>query len=228
MDAVPLANSTPYPKNNNAIDVYLKKTTGRLTYGGEVTWISGKAYDLGGDGSEDDLSAFGAMGNITYAYHKFKAFTEVVYASGDKNTKDNNSTGYSLLHLNRARPGLILGRELIGPYHGNTVSQGNLLVYGGNDSFSGLLYVRPGVRIDWSPTWASGVEVIVARKAAPKDGESANLGWEIDLGTDYSIYRNFDLGVNVGLAFPGDGIPLASGGERKSIFAVRTTAALKF
>lgn len=222
---------SPYPKNNNAIDVYLKKTTGRFTYGGEVTWISGKAYDLGGDGTEDDLSAFGAMGSITYAYHKFKAFTEVVYASGDKDTKDNTATGYSLLHLNRARPGLILGRELIGQFHstnGNTVSQGNLLVYGQGDNFSGLLFIRPGVRIDWSPTWASGVEVIFAKKATVQEGENANLGWEIDLGTDYNIYRNFNLGINAGFAFPGEGIEIPSGGERKMIFAVRTTAALKF
>jgi len=224
----PLRNSTPYPKNNNAVDVYLKKTTGRFTFGGEVTWLTGKAYDLGGDGVDDDLNAFGAMGNITFAYHKLKIFTEVVYATGDKETKDNSSTAFSLLHLNRARPGLILGRELLGLYHGNNVGQGNLMVYGQTDAFSGLLFARPGVRIDWSPSWASGVEVIIAKKAATKEGENADLGWEIDLGTDYNVYKNFDMGLNLGLAFPGKGIPLPTGGEQKNIFAVRTTAALKF
>ena len=223
----PLSSKAPYPKNNNAVDVYLKKTTGRFTFGGEVTWLSGKAYNLAG-GEDIDLNAFGAMGNITFAYHKIKAFTEVVYATGDKNINDNSSTAFSLLHMNRARPGLILGRELLGKYHGNTVSQGNLLVYGEPDSFSGLLFARPGLRIDWSPSWASGVEVIIARKAATQDGEDANLGWEVDLGTDYNVYKNFDLGLNLGFAFPGNGIPLPSGGEHKSIFAVRTTAALKF
>lgn len=226
-NGTPLATKTPYPKNNNAVDVYLKKTTGRFTFGGEVTWLSGKAYNLAG--SDDiDLNAFGAMGNITFAYHKIKAFTEVVYASGDKNINDSSSTAFSLIHLNRARPGLILGRELLGKYHGDKVSQGNLLVYGNQDSFSGLLFARPGVRIDWSPSWASGVEVIIARKAATQNGEDANLGWEVDLGTDYNVYKNFDLGLNLGFAFPGKGIPLPSGGENKSIFAVRTTAALRF
>ncbi|MFM8268798.1 MAG: hypothetical protein ACKN9V_01305 [Pseudomonadota bacterium] len=224
----PLASKTPYPKNNNAVDVYLKKTTGRFTFGGEVTWLSGKAYDVGGDGIEDDLNAFGAMGNITFAYHKVKAFTEVVYASGDKNINDSSSTAFSLIHLNRARPGLILGRELLGQYHGDTVGQGNLLVYGKDGSYSGLFFVRPGFRVDWSPSWASGVEVVIARKAAGQDGENANLGWELDLGTDYNVYKNFDLGLNVGFAFPGDGILVPSGGEHKNIFAVRTTAALKF
>ena len=219
---------TPYPKNNNAVDVYLKKTTGRFTFGGEVTWISGKAYSLGGDGVDDDLNAFGALGNITFSYHKLKAFTEVVYATGDSNVNDNNSTAFSLIHLNRARPGLILGRELLGQYHGNTVGQGNLLVYGNPDSYSGLLYVRPGIRFDWSPSWASGAEVIIARKASTQSGENANLGWELDLGTDYNVYKNFDLGLNAGFAFPGEGILLPSAGERKMIFAVRTTAALKF
>ena len=226
--SIPLANSSPYPKNNNAIDVYLKKTTGRFTFGGEVTWISGKAYSLSGAGVDDDLNAFGALGNITFSYHKLKAFTEAVYATGDTNINDNNSTAFSLIHLNRARPGLILGRELLGQYHGNSVSQGNLLIYGKQNSFSGLLYVRPGIRLDWSPSWASGVEVIIARKASTQAGESANLGWELDLGTDYSVYKNFDLGLNAGFAFPGEGIPLPTAGERKMIFAVRTTAALKF
>lgn len=223
----PLALSAPSPKNNNAIDVYLKKTTGRFTFGGEVTWLSGKAYALAG-GGEADLNAFGALANITYSHHKLKLFTEAVYATGDKNINDSSSTSFSLLHLNRARPGLILGRELLGQYHDNNVSQGNLLVYGANGSFSGLLYVRPGLRIDWSPAWASGVEVIFARKATTADGDNANLGWELDLGTDYNVYRNFDLGVNLGFAFPGEGIPLPVGGERKSIIAIRTTAALRF
>jgi len=226
-DSTPLSSKAPYPKNNNAVDVYLKKTTGRFTFGGEVTWLSGKGYSLTG-GDDVDLNAFGAMGNITFAYHKIKAFTEVVYATGDKNINDSSSTAFSLIHLNRARPGLILGRELLGAYHGNTVSQGNLLVYGNNGAFSGLLFARPGLRIDWSPSWASGVEVIVARKAVTQDGEDANLGWEVDLGTDYNVYKNFDLGLNLGFAFPGNGIPLPAGGEQKSIFAVRTTAALKF
>lgn len=223
-----LAAWTPYPKNNNAIDVYLKKTTGRFTFGGEVTWLSGKAYDIGGDGIDDDLNAFGALGNITFAYHKIKIFSEVLYASGDKNVKDNSSTAFSLLHLNRARPGLILGRELLGNLYGNSVSQGNLLVYGNQDAFSGVLYVRPGFRVDWSPSWASGVEAVIARKAATQNGENASLGWELDFGTDYNVYKNFDLGLNAGFAFPGDGIPLPTSGERKMIFAVRTTAALKF
>lgn len=223
----PLGKLTPYPKNNNAVDVYLKKTTGRFTFGGEVTWLSGKAYNLAG-GDDIDLNAFGAIGNVTFAYHKIKAFTEVVYATGDKNINDGSSTAFSLIHLNRARPGLILGRELLGTYHGNTVSQGNLLVYGNQNSFSGLLFARPGFRVDWSPSWASGVEVVIARKAATQDGEDANLGWELDLGTDYNVYKNFDLGLNMGFAFPGNGIPVPAGGEHKSIFAIRTTAALKF
>ena len=227
-DKTPLAtNPAPSPKNNNAVDVYLKKTTGRFTFGGEVTWLSGKVYALTG-GGEADLNAFGALANITYSHHKLKLFTEAVYATGDKNINDGSSTSFSLLHLNRARPGLILGRELLGKYHGNNVGQGNLLVYGADGSFSGLLYVRPGLRIDWSPAWASGVELIFARKATTADGDNANLGWELDFGTDYNVYRNFDLGLNLGFAFPGEGIPLEAGGERKSIFAIRTTAALRF
>ncbi|NDG27249.1 MAG: hypothetical protein EB120_08760, partial [Proteobacteria bacterium] len=226
--SIPLSQHAPYPKNNNAIDAYLKKSLGRFTFGGEVTWISGSAYDYAGSGTDDDLSAFAAMANITFDYHKIKAFTEVIYATGDKNLNDDTATSYSLLHFNRARPGLILGKELLGKYHGNQVNQGNLLIYGTDGAFSGLFLVRPGIRLDWSPSWASGVEVIIARKAVTQDGEQANLGWEIDLGTDYNVYKNFDLGVNAGFAFPGDGIPLPTGGEKKMIFALRTTAALRF
>lgn len=223
----PLSTKAPSPKTNNAIDVYLKKTTGRFTLGGEVNWISGKAYALAG-GGDADLNAFGAIANITYSHHKLKLFTEAVYATGDKNINDSSSTSFTLLHFNRARPGLILGRELLGKYHGDNVSKGNLLVYGTDGSYSGVLYFRPGIRVDWSPAWASGVELVIARKATTADGDNSNLGWELDFGTDYNVYRNFDLGVNLGFAFPGEGIPLNAGGEHKSIFAVRTTAALKF
>ena len=153
---------------------------------------------------------------------------EVVYATGDKNLNDSSTTAFSLIHLNRTRPGLILGRELMGTANSNSVAKGNLLSYGTTGTFSGLLFIRPGFRVDWSPSWASGAEVIIAKKAATPDGASSNLGWEIDFGTDYNVYKNFDLGLNMGFAFPGEGIALPAGGERKSIFAVRTTAALKF
>lgn len=224
-----LAVASPYPRSNNLFDIYFRRTIGYFTFGGEGAWLSGTAIDFNGNGIEDSLNAFGLMLNVSYNYHTVKAFLDFLYASGDSNIQADHLNGFTLLHRNR-RPGLILGRELLGNFHNSSVGQGSLLYYGDQtgttaNSFSGAFYFRPGLRIDWSPAWASGLEFIIARKAATVAGENANLGFEIDLGTDHEFYKNFDLGLTVGYLFPGDGIPGSTG---DGAFGVRTTAAVKF
>lgn len=220
----PLASAAPHPKSNNILDIYLKKTTGYFTLGAEVGWLSGTSFDTAGD--EKNLNAFGAVANVTFEYHDIKSFLEVLYASGDNDLSDT-LRGFVMVHPNRVRPGIILGQELIGSYHANAIDHGRLDIYGNTNSYSGVLFFRPGFRVDWSPAWASGIEFIYAKKAATQGGEDASLGFEVDLGTDYNVYKNFDLGLNLGFAFPGKGMPTATG-EHKMIFGLRTTAVLKF
>jgi len=220
----PFAAFAPYPLSNNLFDVYFRRTIGYFTFGGEGAWLSGTAIDFTNNNQEDVLNAFGVMFNVSYNYHQVKAFFDFLYASGDASIDSDRLNGFALLHRNR-RPGLILGRELLGSYHNSSVQQGSLLYYGAANSFSGAIYFRPGVRVDWSPSWASGFEVIVARKAATTAGEAANLGVEIDVGTDHEFYKNFDIGATVAYLFPGDGI---TGSAGAGAFGFRTTAAVKF
>jgi hypothetical protein len=205
------------------IGVYLKKTSGYFTFGGEFSWLSGNATD--GNGNVNDLSAIAALVNGVFDYHNIKGFLEVLYAGGDSDLTNTQQTGFMLLNRNR-RPGLILGREIIGQYHGNNVNQGSLVYYGAATSFSGVIYIRPGFRWEWSPSWASGVELIYAQKAAVQVGESANLGIEIDVGTEYNIYKNLQLGVNGAYLFAGNG--LLTSGTATNAYAVRSTVSLKF
>ena len=102
-----------------------------------------------------------------------------------------------------------------------------MLVYGNTDTYSGVLYVRPGFRVDWSKSWASGIEFIYAQKASVAAGDSKNLGLEVDLGTDYSVYRNFDVGFTLGYLFAGAGLRVPEP-TRKNVFAFRLTAGLQF
>ena len=222
--ALKLATKTPFPLTNNVVDVYVKKTMGYLTLGGEVTWLSGEAMNYNGNGVTDSLNAFGAMVSASYEYHTVKIFLDMLYASGDSNLNGDHLNGFVLLHRNR-RPGLILGRELLGQYYGNGVGLGSLVVYGNDDTFSGVFYARPGLRVDWSSAWSSGLEVIVAQKAQVATGEEKNLGVEIDAGTEYAVYKNFDLGVNVGYLIPGLGLGVPN---PRGVFATRATAALRF
>lgn len=218
----PLSSNTPYPKSNNVLDVYLKKTFGYFSLGGEASWLTGEAFDYNGNSIKDDLNAFGLMANVAYEYHKVKLFTEFVYASGDASLEDH-LRGFVLLHRNRS-PGFIFGRELLGPYSANGVGLGTPVAYGNSGSYSGVYYFRPGFRIDWSPAWASGLEVVIAKKTVVQTGEESHLALEFDLGTDYSVYKNFDLGMTLGLLFPGKGITP----DPKTVFGFRTTASLKF
>ena len=187
-------------------------------------WASGTAVDYNDDQQPDSLNAFGVMLNVAYEYHKTKAFVDVLYASGDNAIKSNRLNGFMLLNRNR-RPGLILGRELLGNFYGNDVGRGSLMYYGDTNSLPGAFYVRPGLRVDWSQSWATGLEFIIAQKAATPPGQSSNLGLEIDLGTDHAFYKNFDLGLTLGYLFPGAGLGVA---DPKGVFAVRGTASVKF
>lgn len=231
----PLLTKAPYPLNNNVVDFYLRKTVSYFTLGGEVTWISGEATDYGVLGKNATLNAVGATLNATYEYHKVKAFLECLYAGGDSNLNNDQLTGFVLLNPNR-RAGFILGRELLGKYSSQAgadpgkVGNGSLLVYGKQDSFSGVLFFRPGLRFDWSPSLASGLEVVYAQKASVQNGENGYLGTEIDLGTDYSAYKNFDIGINIGALFPGKGIlsAMAPLDTTYTVLGFRTTASLKF
>lgn len=220
----PLATKFPSARRNSVIDLYVKKKMGYFSFGGEFGWLTGESVDFNGDGKSDDLNGFGVVGNAEYEYHKVKAFLEVLYASGESDLTQNRNNGFVALHRNR-RPGLILGRELLGLYNGNTVAQGSCVVYGGANTFSGCLYFRPGIRYAWSPTLSSGLEVIIARKASKGPGEDANLGVELDAGTDYTIYQNFDLGVNLAYLFPGKGLGVA---DPQGVIAFRSTLAVKF
>ncbi len=220
--AFPNSTGMASPLSNNAVDLYLKKTSGYLTYGGEVSWLNGNAITP--SGAIRDLNAFGVLLNVALDYRKVKTFLEFVYATGDADTNADTMTGFTLLHRNR-RPGLILGRELLGTYAGNNVGLGTPVAYGRNNAFSGVLYLRPGVKIDWSTSLSSGLEVVIAQKASTQAGESGNLGIEFDAGTDYAIYKNFHLGADFGLLLAGAGIGAPTTG---AAFALRATAALTF
>ncbi len=220
-----IAAGNPYPLSNNVVDVYLKKKISYFTFGGEIGWLTGDAADFNGDGKKDTLNAVGAVLSSTFEYHSVKAFIELLYASGDANLKAGHLNGFVLLHQNR-RPGLIIGRQLLGPATKELAGQGSMVAYGQpGQSFSGVIYARPGFRFDWSRNWASGIELVIARKAASAAGEIANLGVEVDFGTDYSVYKNFDLGVSFGYLFSGNGLNVAS---PKGVFGFQMTAALKF
>jgi len=47
----------------------------------------------------------------------------------------------------------------------------------------------------------------------------------VDVGTDYAVYKNFDLGLAFGYLFAGGGLQVPSA---QGAFAVRGTAGLKF
>jgi hypothetical protein len=219
----PISQGVPFPSNNNFVDAYFRKTEGYFSFGGEISWITGNSFDYNSDGAPDQLNALGFMGNVTYEYHGFKAFLEFLYASGDSNTTAGHLYGFVLLNRNRS-PGLILGQELLGPYSTNNVAEGNLNYYGDPTVFSGAYYLRPGIRMEWSPSIASGVEAIIARKAAV-GSDDPNLGVEIDLGTQVSVYKNFDIGVTLGYLFAGNGLRAPN---PTNAFGVRGSGGIRF
>ncbi len=222
----PLSGKTSYPRNNHVVDLYLKKTLGSFSIGGELAWLNGSAADYAGNGVNTTMSAVGTTIRVQYESHSIHAFLDFLYASGDNNLGANHMNGFVLLHRNK-RPGLILGRELLGSYagSGNSVGQGSCVAYGNMGSFSGCYYFRPGFKVDWSPSWSSGFEVIVARKAAVQAGEGANLGTEIDIGTEYAVYQNFNVGVNLGYLIAGDGLRVPS---PSGVFGLRIMGGVKF
>jgi len=213
-----------YPQSNHVLDFYLKKSSGSFSFGGEASWITGTAFDYQGDGRTDELSAYAVLLNLSYEFSVVKSFLDFTYVSGDSDLKNDSMTGFVLFHRNR-RPGIILGRELLGPYYGSAISQGSLVYYGNPDVFSGVIYLRPGIRFEWSPSWSSGLEVIYAQKAAKAAGEEANLGIEIDAGVEHVVYKNFDIGATLGYLIPGKGLQVA---DPQGVFAFRAMASLKF
>jgi len=215
---------SPYPLSNHVVDLFFKKTVGELAFGGEIGWTSGTAAHFDGGGARDDMNAFGAMTNVTFERHGFRGYLDFLFASGDSNLADNKLTGFVLLNRNR-RAGLILGRELLGAYAGETAHQGSCVVYGNAGTFSGCIFLRPGVRVEWTPTLATSLELIWGRKAAAAAGESSDLGVESDLGMDYAVYQNATLGVNLAYLFPGRGLQAPS---PKGVFAFRSTFAVRF
>ena len=219
----PIAVQGPYPTADYIVDVYLKKTVDQFSFGGEVAWVTGTGITP--TNGPVPVNALGAMANITYDNHSIKAFLDFLYASGDSNLSGGHMNGFVLLHRNRS-PGLILGRELLGNYTGNTAGMGSLVYYGAPNTFSGVYYFRPGFRVDWSETWGTGIEVLVAQKAATLGpADPANLGVEVDLGVDHAFYKNFDAGLDLGYLFAGAGLGASSG---VGVFAVRGTVAVKF
>jgi len=226
----PLSTKAPATVTNNLLDVYLRKSLGYFTFGGEVAWLSGTSTDYNGTNNiATDLNGFAALGSLSYEYHKIKLFTELMYVSGDDDLTNTKSSAFILIHRNRQRGGLIF-RELIGSpavASGNNAGQGTFLAYGNTTAFSGFILFRPGFRVDWSPSWASGIEVLWVKKASTQSGEESGIGTEIDLGTDYSVYKNFDLGVAAAFLFPGKGVVPANT-DTKMIFGFHTTASLKF
>jgi len=225
---VPGLTTVPFPLNNHVLDLYIQKTMRRFTFGGEVSWITGDAIDYDGGGAADSLSAFAVFANITYEYHKFKAFLDFLYATGDDALGNGELSGFVLLHRNK-RPGLILGRELLGTSFGpalqDSVGLGSLVAYGSGTTYSGVIYLVPGVTIEWAQGWTTGVEVIWARKAAEVAGMSKALGLEIDVATDYRVYKNAVLGLAFGVLIPGDGLGVTG---PQGPFAIRGTLGLEF
>ena len=221
----PIGQLMPSPLSNSVVDVYFKKTAGYFSYGAEVSWLSGSSTNnTSTPGASPGLNAFGALANAAIEYRKVKGFLEVLYATGDSDLTDANLTGFVLLNRNR-RPGLILGRELLGPYNGNNVALGSPVFYGANNTFSGVLYFRPGVRFDWSKSLTSAIELIYARKVADAASAALDLGVELDIGTEYAVYKNFRLGLDVGLLLPGGGLQQAN---PTPAYAFRSTASLSF
>lgn len=221
--APPLSNRVAWPLNNHFIDVYLKKTSGKLSFGAEVGWFGGTATDYGANGA-DEMNALAGLANISLNLAKAKGFLEVMYVGGDADLTDNSLTGFTPLNRNR-RPGLILGRELLGPYHSGGSNLGSPVYYGNNGTFSGLLSVRPGFRMEWSTDVSSSVELIYAQKMVTA-GDAMDLGVEVDVGTEYKVYKNFTAGATVGYLFPGAGLQTAGNGS--GVFAVRGTAVVSF
>ncbi len=221
-------NKVPYPLANNIIDLYVKKSAGYFTFGGEIAWLTGRAFDYDNSGKDDELNALGIFATTSFEYHKIRVFMDFLFAQGDSNLNSPELSGFVLLHRNR-RPGLILGHELLGNTltgsAKDTVGHGSLVAYGNKDSYSGVFYFRPGFRIDWSQAWSTGVEFVIAKKAAVAPGEQRHLGFEIDLGAGYGVYKNFDIGLNLGFLIPGEGLQVPS---PHGPYAVRVTAGLKF
>ena len=149
--ALPISTALAYPLNATVLDIYAKKSTGYFTFGGEVTWISGNATAYDGTaspaGAPQDLNAWGLIFSSAYEYHRVKAFMEFLFASGDSDMSSPSMTGFVVLNRNR-RAGILLGRELLGQYNGETANYGSMVAYGNTGSFSGVYYLRPGVRID--------------------------------------------------------------------------------
>ncbi|MBI1860107.1 MAG: hypothetical protein HYR96_04215 [Deltaproteobacteria bacterium] len=223
--AFPLSSSgLAAPLSDTILDIYAKKSTGHFTFGGEVTWLSGSATTYPVSTNTLDLNAWGFLFSASYEYHRLKTFLEFLYASGDSDMSNGAMTGFAIMHRNR-RAGILLGRELLGPYNGDTANSGSMFAYGNTGSFSGVYYLRPGLRMDWSPTWSTGVEVIWAQKAAVQDGEDRSLGLEIDIGTEYSVYKNFDVGLTMAVLTPGRGL---GGTSTPTVFGFQTTFGLKF
>lgn len=220
----PLHSGLAHPLANNVLDFYAKKTSGYLTLGGELAWLSGNATGYGAAKDPQDLNAWGILLSSAYEIHKIKTFLEFLYATGDSDMASGAMTGFALLHRNR-RAGVLLGRELLGKYYGEHANLGSPVVYGNDGSFSGIFYVRPGFRFDWSRSWSSGIEFIYADKAEVQANEDPHLGFEIDIGTEYSVYRNFDIGVTMALLFPGKGLGAP---QTPNAFGFQTTFGLSF
>ncbi len=216
-----IAGTTPFPSTNNLVDLYIKKTVRYFSFGGELAWAGGDAFDGNGDNAADSLSSFSVLLNAAYETSSLKAFLDFMYVSGDGNYADGSFSGFALLNRNR-HAGLIMGQELMGALHvsdGNSVGLGGLFAYGGANVFSGVYLIRPGVRIDWSQNWSSGIEVIWARMV---EGANKNLGLEVDLGLEHQVYKNCAFGLNAGYLFAGSA--LGNGG----VFLAKGTLGVTF
>lgn len=219
----PAGSRANYPSENTVVDFYLKKTLKYFTLGGDVAWTSGSAFDYNSDNVKDDFEAFALLANVTYDSHSIKAFVEGLYASGDSDLNSGRLDGFVILNRNR-RAGFLLGRHLLGSQHVNSTypngstDNGSFAAYSDANSYAGLFYIRPGFQVRWSSEWSSGVELVWARKAASASGQNS-LGVELDIGTDYQVYKNCNLGFQFGVLFPGKGL----GNTSATPFGVRAT-----
>lgn len=215
---------TGFPSDNHLLDIFVKKSIGHLAMGAEGAYMFGSAADFTGDGT-DSLSAWAVTGGATYSFHKVKATLDAVFASGDTDVTDNSMNGFVLLHRNK-RPGIILGHELLGNLNGNTAGMGSILAYAPSQNvFSGVFYVKPGFSISLADSLTAGLDLIYAMKVAVGAGDTAFLGFETDANLIYSIYKNFDVGLNLGYLFPGAGLGVTTS---TGAFGVRTLASIKF
>ena len=149
-------------------------------------------------GDKIGLRGFNALGKFGWTGKRVDAEITGLYASG-QNPDDLPPTG-DRLNLNAVSPNFVLGNILV---NNETISDRD----GGNvgELPGGLTAARlavgwktfPNLRTELSGIWAR-----LSKEPAP--GESRNLGWELDVNTDWQLDQNLMLASGFGILFTGE------------------------